>query len=302
MAKDCALSADWGRRHIQERVRALRAQLAPARAQSVDGIHDLRVASRRLRVALGEHRRLAPAEVRREVQQRVRQVTQLLGRARELDVMIAQLKARREDLRSLPRLAINHAIGELRGLREEAAGNCEMAVTLLQGEEFDEALLALFAALRPVSNCCLKAARRRLRQRWKRLFTEYHAWKESPSDEALHEIRIRCKKVRYACELYAEVHGAEMEAFIQELKAAQQTLGAWNDFRVLRDELALLGQHAPRQTAQGYPALLSLCDAEIAGNKDAFEAQAAKFFTDARRKAGQALFGHATISCCRESG
>ncbi len=67
-------------------VRALRAQWPLALAGEVEGIHQARVASRRLRELVPAIARGADAREARALRRGLRQVTRLLGRSRELDV------------------------------------------------------------------------------------------------------------------------------------------------------------------------------------------------------------------------
>jgi CHAD domain-containing protein len=51
----------------------------------------------------------------------------------------------------------------------------------------------------------------------------------APSDEALHQARIRVKRARYAAELAAHELGADVNAFLQAAKKLQDVLGEHQD-------------------------------------------------------------------------
>jgi CHAD domain-containing protein len=53
--------------------------------------------------------------------------------------------------------------------------------------------------------------------------------------EALHRLRIDCKKLRYATEFFAPLYGERMVDFTQHLKALQDLLGTLHDTAVIAD-------------------------------------------------------------------
>jgi hypothetical protein len=62
--------------------------------------------------------------------------------------------------------------------------------------------------------------------------------------------------MRYACELFAPLWKGDMDAFIKELKNAQEALGNWNDYRVLRDYVHALSDGATPKVHEGLPELV----------------------------------------------
>ena len=71
---------------------------------------------------------------------------------------------------------------------------------------------------------------RRLRKAVRRLGGE-------PSGEALHEIRIKAKRARYAAELVAPVVGKPAERFVEHAKAFQDLLGDCQDALIAQQKL-----------------------------------------------------------------
>jgi CHAD domain-containing protein len=300
MSKKCSFATDQAREHVQERVRVLRSHISAARAQDMEGIHQLRVSSRRLRAALSEHRPALRRDALQAVQVIARDVTQGLGRARELDVMTVLLKMHREPLKGVARLAVNEMLQCLRLLRDQRSVDVVQAVARANSPDLDQALLDAFAALHAPPKCYLKHVRQRLVKRWEGLCELYDSWRHDPSDELLHDVRKAAKKFRYSCELSQEVYPEELNQFMGDLKTIQQDLGNWNDYRLLRDELHACASQVSRRAAAGITVLEELLQQEISGHQGRFQVHAEHFFQSENRKEAAAVLAGPDGTCCRE--
>ncbi len=68
--------------------------------------------------------------------------------------------------------------------------------------------------------------------------------------EALHELRLEAKRLRYAAELFAPLWGGKAaRRFLKRLSALQEALGTVNDAAVARGLLASLDSGAPAWAA-----------------------------------------------------
>ena len=64
---------------------------------------------------------------------------------------------------------------------------------------------------------------------------------DTTPDQAVHDLRIECKKLRYLLELFVELYSAgEIKKLIKQLKLLQDNLGRFNDFAVQREFLGHL--------------------------------------------------------------
>jgi len=62
--------------------------------------------------------------------------------------------------------------------------------------------------------------------------------------EAVHELRIECKKLRYLLELFIELfRSADIKQLIKQLKLLQDNLGRFNDYAVQREFLGSMAAH-----------------------------------------------------------
>ncbi len=235
----------WARRAVRRRLGVLHRQLLRLeRTPTADAIHDVRVASRRLRAALRLFQvNFPPGEVRR-LRAAVRRVTQLLGAARDLDVF-AQNLTRHSVQRGSSLVAL---VARLQALRMQ---KLERAIP--QARQLRHHLLAFPVgganpgrALQPAESVSSNFQRilpqllRRYFQRGRRVVLARAANKK------LHRFRIRTKWMRYKTELYAEVFPGALRSALPCFRRIQDLLGRLQDqcmlqlffkrrMRVLRD-------------------------------------------------------------------
>jgi CHAD domain-containing protein len=116
---------------IVELYQSIIAQEQGAISGDVEAIHDMRVAIRRLRVALSNFAGTLSREERRRFQTRLKHLAEPLGEVRDFDVMIAALES---DLAANPgKDAIKSVIGRL---RERRRRRLRILVDYLRGEEY----------------------------------------------------------------------------------------------------------------------------------------------------------------------
>ncbi len=297
MGKGCKKTAEVALEGIRARAGAMRAQADAVRAEDPDGVHDMRVASRRLRAAVDEYRPALDKKASKALLKHVRAVTRTLGRPRELDVMLETLAKHRDTFKGEARTAANHALRRIRARRRAVAMSCREAAAIASGAQFEELLETLLASAAPSSECLLDHARRSLKKKFDRLCNAYKSWKETGNEERLHEVRIAFKKLRYACEVHARIYGDRMTRFLKRLKDVQQLLGDWNDLRVLRLELTDIAWELPDPMRAGLPTLIAAIGRPCAELETAFAAHAEQFFSKSRRRGARQLFQTPAISC-----
>lgn len=262
---------------ITTRVRVLREHVDAVRREDPDGIHDMRVASRRLRAALSEYAAFLPKAPRGELLHEARRITRLLGRPRELDVTLGLLARYHDESDAAARAAATTLMDRLRGQRAQLAADCLEAADMAASETIDGMLRRLIEGTRPKGRSVVDEVARRLRRRFNVLTDEYGAWIDTGEREQLHRVRVAFKKFRYACELFTPYFGDRMDVVIQELKQIQEHLGAWNDGRVLLREAGNLPD------APGMDALRAAFEEETRKHLHAFQTIAGDFFSKKRR-------------------
>jgi CHAD domain-containing protein len=115
----------------------------------IERVHDMRVATRRLRAALEIFAVCFPKSDHRRALKDVKRLADALGERRDPDVAIDGFARVRDALPQGDRSGINHLIDELRA--QQAGANESLAATIegIRAEGLHERLLALTAEVRP---------------------------------------------------------------------------------------------------------------------------------------------------------
>ena len=220
---------------IRQRLAALGRALPPARKGDVNGVHQARVATRRLREALPL---LAKRRVGRKLRKQVRRLTRGLGPVRELDVALMtldQIHASGDAPEGGVR-RLREVIGEERGrlLVEMIRQIDRLDLKKLQKKVLAARLPAGSAKggtrgdRRPLDQADARAARRAedVRAAIDNAAGIYLA-------DRLHAVRIAVKKLRYAMEIARELRASRAQARLRTLRRVQDLLGRMHDLEVL---------------------------------------------------------------------
>jgi CHAD domain-containing protein len=231
-------------------VRLLRHDAAVRQGVEPEGVHQARVATRRLRSDLGTFGSLLEAEPTDALRDELQWLATLLGEVRDSDVLIERLSSRMEEI---PGPASGRrALLQRLGARREAARTRLLAgirsqryAVLLDG-------LVAIAVTPPLSTDGDRPATevlpRLVTRPWGRLVKAVERLGDDSADEDLHAVRIAAKRARYAAEAVAPVVGKPAHRFAEGVAALQQSLGDYNDTVVARQ---WLGEVASRLGAGG---------------------------------------------------
>jgi CHAD domain-containing protein len=215
-------------------VRALLGQWPLAMADDVEGIHQTRVASRRLRELVPAVARAADAREARTLRRGLRGLTRLLGRCRELDVALQSLQA-------IEDRAPGHdaAVAAVRAhvVRERAVAGRQVRSRIAAIDVAGFAAGTLALARRSESPGAIRACARRVAARLGRRTRELE---QSVVDAGLlfaagplHAVRIALKKFRYTLELAERLGRFSLAGTMRRLKGLQNLLGELHDLQVL---------------------------------------------------------------------
>jgi len=196
-------------------------------------LHQLRVATRRLRAFLRAGRDLLESGWAASLRDELGWLGRALGPARDLDVLIERLAADADELGE-PRAGVQGLLAELGRERAEARAVLLEALT-------SDRYLALLDRLDHIAAPPPSGAEVPLadvwRTEWERTRKAVGALGRGSPDAELHAARIRVKRARYAAELAAPELGKRGAAFVDAAKALQDVLGEHQDAAVAEERI-----------------------------------------------------------------
>jgi CHAD domain-containing protein len=197
-------------------------------------LHQLRVATRRLRSVLRTARALLEPTWADALRDELGWVGGELGPARDADVLLEHLRHEAAELDPADRRAFKPLLD---GLVEERAAGRERALAALRSERY----FALLATLESAASAppagddvsLTKAARKE----FDRLAKAVDELAAKSSDAALHKARIKGKRARYAAELVEDDLGKAGTRLISATKRFQDVAGEHQDAVVAEDRI-----------------------------------------------------------------
>ncbi|HUE64885.1 MAG TPA: CHAD domain-containing protein [Rhizomicrobium sp.] len=225
--------------------------------RSVEGLHQLRVAFRRLEVALGAFGREFGQEWIEELRGRAKILLGRLSPARDLDVFTSKLLA------SPPKSGVSEGLPQLRARAESARDTAWVAAMACIGsddfEMFTDDVAALAGSQLPLTrDRKLKRTARRILNRQNRRVKRRAKAAKSEKEGDLHRLRIALKKLRYTAEFFAPLYPRRAaERYLKEVRGLQNHLGDLNDVANVRSVVGGLIRERTRKdedTAMRYAA------------------------------------------------
>ena len=216
-----------------------------------EDVHQLRVATRRLRAFLRAARPLLVPEWEEELREELRWLGSAAGPVRDHDVLIEHL---REEVATLAQPEQDALAGVFERLAAERA---QARAALLEVLESDRYLALLDrieqAAELPRTLDGDRPLASLWRREWKRLRGAFEALGPAPGDDELHQLRIKAKRARYAAELAAPALGDPGDRFVRRAKDLQDVLGEHQDAVVAEQRIREL-LRGSRSTAAAFAA------------------------------------------------
>jgi triphosphatase len=204
-------------------------------------LHDMRVATRRLRAALSLFAEALPVRAGR-IRDELGWLAGLLGGVRDLDVELDHMEQWRAEMDPEDRDAVADLSARLDQHRDEAR---RALLGSLDSARYQRLVSALVSVLQRGPSRRLPAARALAVAAVPDLVGARHqaASKAArrarrsglPSD--CHRLRIRTKRLRYALEFVAEVYQEKSAGFVRQLVGLQDALGLLQDSEVARARL-----------------------------------------------------------------
>jgi CHAD domain-containing protein len=198
-----------------------------------EDVHQARVATRRLRSDLRTFRDLLDHDWTQALRQDLKSLGHDLGAVRDTEVLLDRLRARVERLPDGDRDAGKRIVQLLLQRWDEARTKlCDTLGSTGYAELLDRLVEAAHEpALEPAATeeRAADVLPSLVRAPWDKLRKTVEELPDDPSDEALHDVRIRAKRCRYAAEAVAPAVGKQARTFAKAIAEIQDVLGEHQD-------------------------------------------------------------------------
>lgn len=259
---------------LLRRAQALKRHLPAAIAGDDHGVHQARVATRRLREAVPvlaaglKHSKAGKAG------RKIRRLTRALGAVRELDVTL-HLLGELTQAGNVPRTALEEVRAHVVAQRDNRRTVMLERLDSVNADKLGRRLASVAEALEDSDDERWRSVlSTRLLKRARRLGAAVDEAGQMYGPERLHQVRIAAKKLRYGLELADDSGVREAGPLLRPMKRSQDLLGRLHDLQVLHSHVA---------TVQSGPA------AERQGMHDALEVFARRIEDDCRHLHGRYL-------------
>ncbi|MBW6468152.1 MAG: CHAD domain-containing protein [Coriobacteriia bacterium] len=208
----------------------------------MDAVHDMRVASRRLREAMRLLEPLYPRKEFRAWYRNVRAITRALGPVRDSDVFIDAFSRLGTQLGEAGRRYVAFAVGYRMGQREHELGVLNAVLGKLDLEESRRSFKALVDSPSDsavADRTLAEFAHAEVAVRAATVFEAQPPALDEDNIASQHALRIDYKRLRYAVEAFAPCYGDAFDDVHAVLTAFQDTLGDLHDLHVFLDMVRL---------------------------------------------------------------
>jgi CHAD domain-containing protein len=236
--------------YLEAQHRAILDNDAGVRSADADAVHDMRVATRRLRSTLRTFAPVLDPTLVGGLDGELKWLAEVLGKVRDLDVLADRLAA------AVAELPVELVLGPVadrirQRLAAQAARAREDLVAALDSDRVGQLIGSLATLVErgqaaEVTQARLRRlARKAVRRADGRLAAaDEHAAGTPEREERLHDARKAYKRARYAVEVVAPEEGDPARRLVKRLTALQDVLGAHQDANTADDRLRELGIQA----------------------------------------------------------
>lgn len=306
LSLDPQMRADEAAKSVHRRLlRAIEMNEAGIRGDAdPEFLHDFRVALRRTRTCLAQIKGVFPQQAVDRFRREFSWLGRVSGPKRDLDVHLlhmdeyeARLGKVRDHLAPLREFLEGRRRIE-QGRLAKALQSARYRTLIRSWEKFlDEPVpekTRLPNAKRPI----LDVASEQIERRFRRVLKKGRRIKTSSPSEALHRLRIECKKLRYLLEFFRTLYEADdLEALVKALKSLQDNLGNFNDLRLQQAAMRRFDQQmakegmATGELRKAIRRVVEWLETRQVKERKRFDKQFAKFSQQKNRRRLQRLVG-----------
>lgn len=239
--------------------------------EDVEDVHQMRVATRRIRASLQVVEGIYKPKPIRRFRRGLREVAQSLGAVRDGDVFLGHVIAYRESLAAEAHAQLEPLISAVSAERAQAR---ERLLANLDAKRYKK-LKHAFALFLTTPGADTLAAETGLTPRVRdfagsAIWQRYEHWRAyetvlaGATDATLHQTRIAGKHLRYTLEFFADALGPDVEQVLAPLVELQECLGALQDIVTAHVHIDALGL----KDDPGAQAYLAARDAERTAHRE----------------------------------
>lgn len=273
-------------------------------------LHDLRVGVRRTRSALTQIKGVFPKAVVEHFRSEFRWLGRRTGPTRDLDVYLLQIPLYRA---ALPEMVGDHLEPLVSFLEKRKSIEHRKLVRTLRSKKYARLMEAWASFLDnpPADPDDAPNARRpakdlaseRIRKAFRTVVKRGQRITADAPPEALHRLRIDCKKLRYLITFFYSLFPQEaLDPVVKELKMLQENLGNLNDLHLQREALresaeAMMAEDlAPPETLMAMGRLMGQMETRERQERAAFDERFGRFSRKKNRKRFAKLFGEDEVA------
>ena len=256
-------------------------------------LHDLRVAVRRTRSALKLTGDVLPGDMAARFRPEFKWLGDLTTPTRDLDVYLlgyagmALVAATADELQPFH----DHLVRSRAAAHKELARGLRSARFSRLGRDWPHALADADGGTRAAGrNTVGRLAADRIGRAHRRVLRDGSAITPTSPPESLHDLRKRCKELRYLLEFFGSLYdpGQHWQA-VRELKALQDCLGEFQDMQVQHEEIRVFAAQMMDQRSAPAATLLAMGEiaAGLAARQQKARSEFAGRFRDFASPAGQ---------------
>lgn len=242
--------AESARRSLRRHFEKMLAREAEVRSgEDPEDVHQMRVATRRLRASLQVVAPVFEEKRVRQFRRKLRATADVLGNVRDADVFLEHLRAYRETLKSPRKASLDDLIAAVEAERAVARTALLVELDTKRYRRFKHEVARFLTTYgEGVVAQAEHGGPLRLRDLagslvWRRYedLRSFEVIFPGAPDEQLHEMRIAGKRLRYTLEFFADALGDEVDACLKPLADLQEALGSLQDSVVARERIERLG-------------------------------------------------------------
>lgn len=216
--------------------------------EDIEELHDMRVATRRLRAAIELFGAALPVRAQ-SLRRELGWLADSLGTVRDLDVQLARMEQMTAWTSGWSGADHGVALAPLKSLLDAERADAQRALlAALDSARWDRLAAGLLALARQDGNRRLPAARTPaaialpalIRERHDAIVRAARRARRSGIPADYHRLRIRGKRLRYALEFTADIYAGGASKFVKKLTRVQEQLGSMQDAEVASTRLFTL--------------------------------------------------------------